>query len=350
MIMGKGADIVTKITTSPFHDASGNLLPHSHWKGVTTSEHSAIEKIDFRVNALSFFFRRGFEDDIGGFPHHGCVPDIIPGIRSNDHHHFWHAGTSDFDLTHFHLVRTYFDLFRPEDLTCLLSNVKNLEKTMQKCLDGKTDCYLTEDDLEKAQKAYQVFYDANIEGRKKLISDLKDQVRQTQIEAQASVQARLHDIYRQTALIFIHGFLKTILKDYLRLYLIGENFDPKKIDRLMTAMDATITLALSFSVLSVGFELITIKIVRPALIRQNILPPLTIDLICQALTVVSYIKNPLSLAQLGLGNMFALEGQLTAWLIMEFLPKIKKVKQEEAELAEIKEEVINKHPTTRRRK
>ncbi|MCL5272694.1 MAG: hypothetical protein M1486_05250 [Gammaproteobacteria bacterium] len=311
------------------------------WKGVKTPN-SKLKKVQLGLNSFTFF---SDDSDAGDKARasllpYACSPHHIYGHRTDLFHDIWHhLDKTDFDTSHTHIIKDSLDLFTPDDLNCFLENVKKVEKITQKCLDGKTDCFLTQQDLEKIQQAYQHFYNENVEPRKQYIKQLS--------EARAQF---VYDTFTQALNITIHSFLKTILQDYLRLYLIGEGYSPKKIDAVMMAMDVTIKLALSFSILSIGFEVVIEKIIKPALSNLKILPPDVIDTLCGALKIASFVKDPFSMLQIGLAGSGTLYGKYTASRIIAFLPRIKKLKPEEQQPQEIKNEIVSNHPTLRLRK
>jgi hypothetical protein len=324
-----------------FYDKEGAPYPHTNWQGVNISHASKLQKIYFRENTLTFFANRSSSEGeiiFSSLRPAACLQGFQYGHRDDPQHANWHINEQDISTPHIHLVINSLKLLSPETIDCFLKNVKRTELLIAKCLDGKTDCLLAEEDFKKISKEYQQFYQAQHEAREAAVTEL----------TQKTV-SYLEQIYSQSKAIYFHTILKTILQDYLRLYLLSHHYHPKKVNQFMVVMNAAINMAISLSLVSVGLEWIVDQVIKPAILKFGFIPEKIVDLFCNVLTAVTFLNNPLVLIESGLGGGAYVLGQYHAHLLIRLLPKIKKVKEEEHQLPQ-PDAVVSTNSGLRQRK
>ena len=136
---------------------------------ILTSDKSALTRFYVKNNVMTLFAKNDFLINEGIVPN--CIADYRLGHRSHQGHHDWHASKQDFEESHTHLGKgnNYDEIITPEELTCLLNEMRSFDRKTSKC--PSEECFVTNKDAALISKEYEKFYQEKIKTKKLFIAE-----------------------------------------------------------------------------------------------------------------------------------------------------------------------------------
>lgn len=218
-------------------------------------------------------------------------------VRIHDSYHRY--GDSDFDEPHLHFLKIGFFgsvELNEKDFNCAIDTIKNYEKNNQLCIDGKTNCHLSNKDADKIKSSYSEY------------------IRQKQLNSALTES-------------FIQAFVTTFLDKYLKGYLINQGLYHRHASWAIKTLTSSITLGLGASYLGAAIDFATRNIIGNLLEKVGVNSEPMERILSVIGTVLAFTKDPSSLIELAKNGSAAALGQAAAYQAIRALPKLKKEPQ-----------------------
>jgi len=255
-----------------------------------------------------------------------CFPRRWTGSRSvfpindqNPAHSFCHKDKSEQYITHHHLSKDTHELFTKEEMRCVLSNLQKVQDKNGLCKDGKTNCLISDVDLNKAIKEYDTFYDKN--------KNIKNEINPAELPEQPNSPKKLGwDLFQITSSSMGYAFCSTILRQYVRPKLITLGYSQyiKAIEpacSLIIWILSSCTTALTDFIISTALNYVLNHLECDKFTRDIIRTHFSSALILFSTEMQRFDKSAAKF--LPLNQVGTLVGEMLAFLVIQKLPKIK---------------------------
>lgn len=201
----------------------------------TSKNSQKVRKVFSNLNVFTLF-----TSEVENTLHRGkvlkCIQGVQPGPQHHPAHELWHHSDAD-KSTHVHLVKPGFQPITPEELACLFDNLKKADMKEGHCKNGKTRCYIADQDAEKILRDYKNYFnsskDAQIEWKKHLA------------EADIKFYDRIWNECSYFLATFAHAFGSTFIQVYLKPYLHNQGYRPDTIKLICGGASTLLTYILT---------------------------------------------------------------------------------------------------------
>lgn len=282
------------------------------------STSKGVRKVYIHHNALTIFSgKKEYEDhffgSISNIDH--CFTKGFRFVHRDDNDHdAAHQSAADFNEQHTHILRNQFGphpLLTPDNLKCILEDIKVYERENGFCKDGKTTCILSDADQKKIEENFAEY-----------IRVKKSKMPNIEIAADAICE-ELESRCRFGAKTFAHIFLTTLLDKYIKPYLIDKYNDPKKVLWMIEIIKTGITFSLVKSLSNAALSFVISNGLRAALTARQFDPEYIDIIVNRVSAVLAFTENPLSLVDIGINDTAAEAGQNAAYAVIRSLPKLR---------------------------
>lgn len=225
-----------------------------------------------------------------------------------------HQSPADYQQGHTHILKNQkapHQLLSPKNLKCVLNDLKEFEKYHGLCKDGKTECAITDIDIQKIETNFAEYI---------RVSKLK----KPDINAAAdAICAELESRLKFGAKTFTHIFLMTFLDKYIKPYLIDKFNDPQKANMAVDIIRTGITFALVESLFRAALSVTISTGLKVALTAYGMDREQVNIIVNRIASVLAFTENPLSLVDIGITDTAAEIGQKAAYAAIHSLPKLR---------------------------
>jgi hypothetical protein len=302
----------------------------------TSEDTSAIKKIYTSGNALTFFAKDGElqREAINFKTALACFANAEFGRREDSRHSAWHHDEHDYESKHMHLTKTNYKVITPEEVRCLLQQIRKIENAKGLCIDDKMNCLVSREDRKQIIETYREVYSSWDEH---------------QVKVQEIIESSLVYYCVKGAKSFAHAFLLTLLNGYIKPLLINQGLNPRRAELATQIAESLSTFALTSSLTTMAFSMLIHDVVKPILVNAGVSEDITIAMLTHVKTTLMFVDNPLSLIELGMNTKVTVLGQKAAYQVICQLPKLR----EEPEVVVFNEEeaaAVRELSTTLRRR
>lgn len=262
-----------------------------------------------------------------------CFDDDYRFVHRDDlDHDLYHKTPNDFEIEHTHILKgeTIHDDMSLDDVKCLLTHLRSIEKSYGLCLDGEKNCILANPDKKKITEEYQKYT-----RQKNRVSRLDTAVER--------ISADLSGKMASGAKCFSNAFISTLIDKYFVPLLINQGIQRKTASWSMQSVKSAIALSLSANLGAVAISIIIQNALGAGLTKLGINPDTITRVTSEIGTIIEFTNNPLSLIDLGINGIASTAGQTAAYQVIRALPKLK---YEPKATEEHVEHVVSTHTST----
>lgn len=247
------------------------------------------------------------------------------GYPNEAKHNSWHKNIRDVDIDHGHAIKGQQELIDLDEIKCLVESIRKVERMNAYCLDGKSKCFITQDDEKRLYEEYSRYL-----SEKNANDPTPDGLKlYRKYEKQLTTSAQ----------VFTHAFITTLLDKYLKPYLINQGISPRQAGwmiesakKLIVFSEALLTASLQNAALSVIYHLLVKNALDYSLNKVSELAGLQTNEIASSIienmsnglgTFAAFMKDPTSITQWGVQSTAFGLGQRAAYMTIRQLPKLK---------------------------
>jgi hypothetical protein len=239
-----------------FYVSGGALTVFS--KSTTVREES-VPQILFNI-VVNHCFKMRF--DRGGDPDHTS----------------WHKDIQDAVHYHHHILKLNDKgekiPISVRDIECFVLGIKKSEEALGFCADGKTDCLMTDQDVNGVIPSFKT---ADKSEHASTLDKIDQEIRDRDIPQRMLTGA---------VKVYVHAFLSTLVDHYLVPYIISRNYDAKRGQALfsrntiswsVSILKAAVNALVAPSWERAGVQFLIENVIKPALLKIGIFPKETIE-------------------------------------------------------------------------
>lgn len=293
-------------------DLSSLILPTSEGPDVHTSPDSkGVERLYWKNDMMTLFFSSNSNGKLtqSAWLSRQCNPNIMTPGRRFLGHSGWHKDETDFDRSHVHVFNDKSDMLPPEDLQCLLQNIKFFEKAGGLCLDGKEDCLLSDKDAIRIQDEYNQYYSRQKAERGTLPSLEIDK-----------------DLILDMGIAMLSSFIKTLTDKYLKPLLLDKASEwgiPRhSVVPVLEMLNGLVIIMYTGSLKQALLNATVVNMLRLFLIQSGIEQSLAESVSAAIGNYFTTVRSYLSLLNIG-RSQFIMLGMVAAYAVIRRLPKLK---------------------------
>lgn len=255
---------------------------------------------------------------------YSCADYVQIGAQDDPDHPSFHFNKTLEDChAHFYKGRGTFEDFTPDEIICMLKNLKDFEAGYGLCKDGKSHCFLSDADRDKMIAEYEKHYrsksDADHQAPRKTGTTLLSY----EMTYVRWIKGAIIPALQTTGLLFV----TTMIDHYIKPMLITKGYSPKHAYETAEAAKIAVRAMMTLSFKGLGIEFL----IRHGLLfamKQMGVSNAQQDKINSTLYKVGIIAqlsaNPFSFTSLYINSTYAAGAGIgAAYALIRLLPKLR---------------------------
>lgn len=283
---------------------------------IPSSESKGLAGIYTSHRVLTVEFPPSDQGDIVGDIQLTACADVVFGYHEDELHQYYHLNGHHDIRHHKHLIKgtESVEALSVKEVQCIINRIKQEENKRNLCLDGKSNCLLTDNDANQIMSQYSSYYD-----RQKSASP-------TFFKPKRNPKLQLRRAYGSFLSSAFYSMLETVLDRYLHAFLLDHGVKRTNAILIIEGVKAAALIPFTAQLSSIGIGALIQMMTKLILNKINLNPSLTnaLQILCSKINTFYQFKSDQDvLVNTFLKNAGIATGTFYGYEIIRKLPKLR---------------------------